>query len=295
MPPAAVIGGMAVAGAVAGAMGSKSSTSNSINLAGSTSLQDQLQSNVGNQYNSLNALVNAGPGQQDATNAYQNSQSLAALLGQYSANGGMPSTSDFTQANGLANQAFAGQQTALQQSFMQQMQSANNQAALMGRDGNDPSLQGALRSQQMLQSQQLSANQGSYANQLAMSLPGQRLQYAGQQNQVLQGLATQALANRQAMLTMGNNMLGQQYNYQLGRSGSTATTSSGGGFAGALTGALGGAGAGMKVAGGMPAAAPAMPAAGAVAPQGFDASSYASSGISKGGSGGYSLFSGSGQ
>jgi hypothetical protein len=252
----AIVG--AVAGGVAGSQGTSNSTSTSVNLANASALQNQANNNVSGDYTSLENDVNAGPGQQDVTNYMNNSTSLAAMLGQYAQSGGMPTSSDFSQGNSLASQAFQGQQTALSQSFQQQMQQANGQAAMMGRSGTDPTLMGTLGQSQMLQRQQLMANQGSYANQLAMQLPGQRLQYAGQQ-------------------------------YQLGQSGNTSTQSTPGGFRGALLGAMSGAGAGMQVASmgqmGQPGQGmPAQQSSPVSQPQGFGASSYASSGMAGQGS-----------
>lgn len=283
----AIVG--AVAGGVAGSQGTSNSTSTSVNLANASALQNQANNNVSGDYTSLENDVNAGPGQQDVTNYMNNSTSLAAMLGQYAQSGGMPTSSDFSQGNSLASQAFQGQQTALSQSFQQQMQQANGQAAMMGRSGTDPTLMGTLGQSQMLQRQQLMANQGSYANQLAMQLPGQRLQYAGQQNQLLGGLATQALQNRQSILSMGSGILGQQQQYQLGQSGNTSTQSTPGGFRGALLGAMSGAGAGMQVASmgqmGQPGQGmPAQQSSPVSQPQGFGASSYASSGMAGQGS-----------
>lgn len=255
--------------AYSGYQGDSTSQDSSKNLAGASALQTQAQNGVASDYTSLQNDVNAGPGQGDISSYEDNSKSLAQMLGQYSQSGGMPGSSDFTQANSLASQAFMGQQTALNQSFQQQMQQGNASAALMGRDGNDPSLQGALRSSQMLQQQQLSANQGSYGNQLAMALPGQRLGYAQQQNNVLGGLATQALANRSSLLSQGNNILGQQQNYQLGASGNTTTQRSGGGISGAFNNLLAVGGMAAKAAGtgGMSMAGGASGGGGASAPQ----------------------------
>lgn len=234
MPGTAMLG-MA---AYSGAQGDTTTESTNRNLGPETALQRQAEEGTSKDYAALQGEVNAGPGQQDISDYMGNSRSLEALLGQYSQNGGMPSSSDFSQANGLASQAYAGQQTALNQSFQTQLQQGQNSAALMGRDGNDPTLQGALRSAQMLQQQQLSANQGAFGTQLAMQLPQQRLSYAQQQNTMMGGLASQALQNRSALLAQGNSILGGQQNYQIGASGSTTSNHSGGGLAGAFNGML---------------------------------------------------------
>ena len=76
-----------------------------------------------------------------------------------------------------------------------------------------------------------------------MSLPQQRAQFA-------QMLSQQALQNRGALFGAGQQALAneRQFRLQSGTRFGEQTTESGGGFGGFLTGALGGAGAGLGVA-----------------------------------------------
>jgi hypothetical protein len=170
------------------------------------------------------------------------------MLSQFAQGGFMPGQQDISQANTLAQQLFQGQQVGLSQAFDTQRQQASRNAARMGRAGIDPVLQNQLMQGQARQQQQLNADIGSYATQYAQSLPQQRLGFAQQLAQVNQGLASQAMANRQALLGLGSQLRGQEQNFRLGSASTTQTTSSGGGFGGALAGALGGAAGGLTAA-----------------------------------------------
>lgn len=158
----------------------------------------------------------------------------------------MPGQQDISQANTLAQQLFQGQQVGLNQAFDTQRQQASRNAARMGRSAIDPVLQNQLMQGQARQQTQLNADIGSYATQYAQSLPQQRLGFAQQLAGVNQGLASQAMANRQALLGLGSQLRGQEQNFRAGTATTTQSTSGGGGFGGFLTGALGGASAGLN-------------------------------------------------
>lgn len=248
--PAIIAGGAALLGGAAGAIPKKSSQTSTVD-AGDPTQAEQYGQNLQNQsVKDLEGYVAQGPGASDVGAATDSSRSLAAMLGQYSRGGFNPNQDDITRSNGLASQLFQGQQTALNQSFTTQRQNYNQQAALMGRDPNDPVLANKLSQLQTNQQQQLSANQGSFATQLAMNSPMQRLQYAQQQNQVLGGLASQALANKQALAGLGQGIMTNERNFRLATASRSQDTTSGGGLGGFLTGAIAGAGTGFGIAGG---------------------------------------------
>ena len=162
---------------------------------------------VGSDYNSLRGMVGAGPGQADVKNSYNSQLDLAAMLKQYSQAGGAdPTTADISRSNDLAAKLFGGQRVAMQQSFQDQTIAANRQAALMGRSANDPILAAKLAQEQTRQSALLDANQGAYATQYAMQQPAQRLGYAQNYASLQGGLASQAMANRQALLGLGSQI-----------------------------------------------------------------------------------------
>ncbi len=248
--PAIIAGGAALAGGIAGAIPKKSSQTNTVD-AGTATSQEQYGQNLEMQsVQDLEKYVGQGPGASDVGAATDSSRSLAAMLGDYSKGGFNPNQEDITRSNGLASQLFQGQQTALNQSFNTERQNFNQQAALMGRDPTDPVMANKLAQNQTLQQGQLSANQGSFATQLAMNSPMQRLQYAAQQNQVLGGLASQALANKQALAGLGQGIMTNERNFRLATASRSQETQSGGGLGGFLTGAIAGAGTGFGIANG---------------------------------------------
>ncbi len=253
MPVGAIVGG--AVGAIGGMFGSKTKQSQEswIDAGSATGAENAGQQGMMGAYGTLQDYVNRGPGGQDVSNAYGAQTDLASMLKQMSETGGMPGAGDISQAQGIAGQLFAGQRVGMQNAFGDQLTQANRDAALSGRGANDPILRAKLAQEQMRQSSQLDANQGSYGSQLAMSLPGQRLGFAGQRANVLGGLATQAMANRQAIAAMGEGIMQneRQFRLQTAKRYGTQTQESGGGIGGALKGAIAGAGAGFGMSGGM--------------------------------------------
>ncbi len=202
-----------------------------------------------NQYNIFSNMINAGPGQSDVATGTQSQRDLAALYQKYAEGGYRPGAEDISSSQSLAQQLFNPQRVAMQQAFSDQSTEANRRAALMGRSMNDPILAAKLAQEQTRQSSMLEANQGAWSTQYAMQQPMMRLGFQEQRAQTLQGLASQAMANRQALLSMGSNLLNSERNFQMGQG--TTTTTSGGGWAGALTGAIGGIGTAMSAYGSM--------------------------------------------
>jgi hypothetical protein len=275
MPAGAVVGGMAALGGIGGAMGQQSSQTSSVNLSPAGGFENFLGGTGGGrkwtmqgmrivpvddpgskgaiqgEYDKIAGMVNAGPGQEDVSTAYAANKDFASMLARYSDGGFMPGEADFGQANKLAGMAFEGQREAQRQAFADQDVGYARQAALMGRDAADPILAAKKMQEQTRQSSLLGANQNSWATQFAMQMPQQRLAYAAQRGDVLNGLASQAMANRQALLGLGSSLLGQERNWRLATASRTNSQESGGGLGGFISGALGGAGAGMSLAGGM--------------------------------------------
>ncbi len=88
----------------------------------------------------------------------------------------------------------------------------------------------------------------SHGMQQALSMPMQQLNFMQNYAQVNQGLATQAMQNRQALLGMGSQIKQQEQNFRAGTASSTTSQSQGGGMGGALTGGLAGLGVGLGAA-----------------------------------------------
>lgn len=229
----AIIGG--ALGAVAGGLGSSSSQSSvsGIRVAPETALEKQATGYLGQNLGQLNDLTQAGPGVQDQTNYLNSSRSLASLLQSYSQGGYLPTAADTASASGLADQL-------LNPSFRQQGVEADRLAARLGRPVNDPIIQNKLR-------QGLADVRSSFIAQRAQQMPLERLGFAQQYASVNQGLASQAFANRQALLQAGNTLreADRAYRINTGERYGETSQSSGGGLGGAISGALGGAGAGL--------------------------------------------------
>lgn len=235
-----LIGGMALAGGVAGAMGDSSETT--VNLPGSSLFERQLGKDLENQYWSLSDYMK-GPQWADALGAQS---SLADMLKRYSEGGYLPSQSDLNTSNRFAADVFAPQRLAMSQAFDDQTTQANRQAALMGRSMNDPILRAKLAQEQTRQSALLASEQGAFGAQYAQQMPLQRLGFAQDRAGVLQGLATQAMQNKLTLMGVGQEIYNTDRNFRLAQAGQK--TESGGGFGGFLKGALAGAGAGMSAA-----------------------------------------------
>lgn len=156
--------------------------------------------------NTIGNYVQAGPGQSDVSNAYGSNKDLAAMFGDYAKSGGIPGQEDINAANGFANNMFQARQVGLNQSFIDQTTDANRLAARLGRSVDDPILQAKLRTGFMRQQDSLSAEKQGLAQQFALQLPQQRLQYAQGQNNILNGLSNQAMQNQSYLLGIGNQL-----------------------------------------------------------------------------------------
>jgi hypothetical protein len=201
-------------------------------------------------YNDLASLVGKGPGESDVAAGLESQRGLAGMLADLQKSGGLPGQEDIAQANTTAGGLFNARRTALSQSFTDQNTEAERLAARLGRPTNDPILQAKLRQGFMRQSDLLQAEQSDYANNLALSLPNQRLNYASSRADVLGGLASQAFQNRAAILSLGSQLGGVEraWRAQSGTQVTTGQSSQGGGLGGALTGGIAGLGAGLDIA-----------------------------------------------
>lgn len=231
----------AALGAMAGGQKDQSSATSSLNIAPESALEAQASGSIAANFGQLQNFINAGPGM-SAVNASQVSNAgLADMLKKYSQGGFLPSEADMATANKFAQSAYNPQAVALQQQFGQQQQRAAQLASQLGRPVNDPIIQAKLSQEYMQGQERLGAAQGAFANQFALNLPQQRLGYTAQLADVQNSLASQAMANRQALLSLGSQIQGAERNWRLNTASRTQSQESGGGFKGMLTGALGGA------------------------------------------------------
>lgn len=243
MPAVAAVVG-AIGGGIAG--GQKDEVGNSttggqrIFLAPESALGKQAAAAQGSNFDIFGNLVNAGANQQDVTQAAGSQRSLADLLQQYASGGYQPTQQDVTQAGTLADQLLAP-------SFRQQGIQADRLAAQLGRPVNDPIIQAKLRQGEAEQ-------RGTFIAQQAQAMPLQRLGFASQLSDVRNSLASQAMANRQAILGIGGQILGQEQGMQVQGASrdfiQNSMQNSGGGFKGAFNGMIGGAGAGLSMGAG---------------------------------------------
>lgn len=239
-------------------MGSKSESSSGVNLPSGKELTDLIYGGSRNEllgyssgYNSLdqlNQLTNAGPGTQAVKDSMTASNDLSALLKQMAQTSGLPTQGDINTSNAFSGNMFASRQTELNQMFQDQNTEAERLSARLGRPVNDPVLQAKLRTGFMRQQDSLNAEKQGYASQMALQLPGQRLNFTSMNNDLQGGLAAQAFRNRAAILEAGQNLMNNERNFRLNTASRWGEQSSGGGLGGAISGALGGSMIGANVA-----------------------------------------------
>jgi hypothetical protein len=241
-----------ILGTIAGSQKDKvtQSSSSGVDAGAATGQELNAQNTMMDQFDWLKGAIANGPGQSDVKNAYSSQQDLASMLDQFSKGGYNPTESDIQGANSLYAKLFAPQNEALKQSFEDQNQNYARQAALMGRDINDPVFRAKLAYQQTRDQQMLDAQRNSAAMAYAQQQPFQRLNFAQAKSGILSGLATQAMANRQALAAMGEGIMNNERNFRLATATrwGNSTQESGGGLKGALMGAMAGMGQDMKLA-----------------------------------------------
>lgn len=242
----AVAGG--ALGAIAGAQGDKSSMSSvsGIRVAPETELEKQATKSLGGALGGFESIVNAGPGAQAATDAMGSNKSLQDMLKSFGAGGFLPTDQDRSTANTFAQQMFQPQRVQGDQNYQDQQQQAARLAAQLNRPVNDPIIQAKLGIERMRQQQSLDAQQGAFSAQTAMNMPQQRLGYTNQLADFNNNLASQAMSNRQALLSLGSNLREQDRSYRIatGEKYGNVEQSSGGGLAGAIKGGMAGVGMG---------------------------------------------------
>lgn len=235
--------GLGAVSALAGGQGDSSSVK--MNAGPASAIEQAFNAFAPSQLNTMNALVNAGPGIEQQIAANRANRDLAGLLGQFAKGGFLPGESDWATANQFAQQAFNPQQVSINQQYQQQQQQAAQLASRLGRPVNDPIIQAKLAQERMQAQERLGASQGAFASQYAQGLPMQRLGFQGQLANLQSGLASQAMANRQALLSLGSQLKGQDMQYRLATA--TRTQESGGGLAGMIQGGIAGLGAGANL------------------------------------------------
>lgn len=244
---AAGLGG-ALLGGILGGQKEEETSVKTLNVKGETRQETEARKLAEEQLKSLRDLITQqGPGAQDIQAGYQSQVDFANQLQQMAQRGLLPTEADTFYANRTAGQLLAPQQVQLQQSLEDERTRVARLAGQMGRVQGDPILQAKLAQARLQGEAQLGAQQQALATNIAMQLPGQRLGLMEQAAGIRSGLASQALQNRQTLLNLGTGIQSQLQNFRLGSAGSTVTTQSGGGLVGALTGAIGGAGAGLNL------------------------------------------------
>lgn len=225
---------------------------------GQSGLEANTYQGLLNGYGTAQNFQAAGPGQQQISDALTGAYGYQNLLSQFANNGGLPTQQQQQASQNFAQSMFAPQQTALQQSFIQQNQQGARLAAALGRSGADPVLQAKLGISQTQQQAQLNAQQGAFAQQTAMNMPQQQMQFANQLYGVQQNLASQAFQNQQALMQMGNQLNNSERQYRLSTAfhnnefGQTGYQQTGqGGFQGQVAGFQAGQGAEMGMFGGL--------------------------------------------
>lgn len=248
-----------LAGTLAGALGGDSTTTQESRLIldPETGLERTANASQQQQFSDLNRFVQAGPGLSDVRAGSGAARSLAALIQQFQGTGGLPGQQQINQANQVASGIFQAQQVGLSQAFDDQRTNAARQAAISGRSSSDPILAAKLAQEQSRQQTFLNAQQGSFASQIALDAPNREIGLASARANVLGGLASQALSNRQSLLAIGNQLRQQERQFRLSTATQKTTGSTdvgtGDRISAAISGGLSGLGAGLSAGGGLQA------------------------------------------
>lgn len=243
MPVGAIVGGVsAVAGAIGGGKGKKSKSQ--LILPPETQAELDALGLRSDALEGLQELFQAQGGLGTVKESKKANREFAGQLRQLSRTGGLPTQEDITMAQGFAEQVFRPEQLQLEQGFVEQGQRTSQLAARLGRPVNDPILQAKLAQSQINQQAVLAARQGAFAADIAQQQPERKLGFFRERAGFQQGLASQAIANRQALFSMGNQITASEREFRLRQAGEQKTE--GGGLLGALAGGLGGASAGIS-------------------------------------------------
>lgn len=194
------------------------------------------------QLKQLQGLVGAGANQSDVANSVSSQRDLAALLKQFSQNGANPTQQDLASAQSFTNSVFAPQQESMRQGFSDQLTQSNRDAAMLGRDINDPILRAKLAQSQGREQSMLDAQKTSMFAQQAQQAPLQRLGFANDLSNVYSSLSNQAFSNRQALLSLGNTVQQQGRAFRSANATSVFNTNTDNGLVGAIGGVAGAVG-----------------------------------------------------
>lgn len=227
-----LIGGMAVAGGIAGGFDKEQNTTRQ--------LDPWTQGGIGL------GLLHIDRQQRDLENIFRGRQteigyssdqditSFRDLVNQYLKSGG-PSQQDISGAQKFTQDIFAPQSVAMQQAFQQQSQQNNRLATRLGRSADDPILAAKLAQEQTRQLQQFESQKTAFSAQNAQDRMGQQLSLS-------ELLRNQALQNRQMIAGFGQTRA-SILSSMAGASGTTNQVTPAN-FGTVLTGMIGGAGAG---------------------------------------------------
>jgi hypothetical protein len=238
-----IAGGGALLGAASGSQASQGSTTSG--LTPDTALGRQSAGLLRESLTEFESLIGQGATGADVAAGAQSQRDLASLLEQFAGGGFLPTAEDQATARQFTSDIFAPERLGLQQRFEEEERRTAQLAAQLGRPTDDPILQAKLAQESTRQQAQLGARETAFAAQQAQQLPLQRLGFQEQLAGVRQGLASQALINRQTLFNLGS----QAKNISIATRGGVSTSSKGGGFGGAVGGALAGAGGGLEAAG----------------------------------------------
>ena len=210
------------------------SQTSGIRVAPETALEQFANPMLQRQLQGFEGLVNAGPGNAQMQAGVTGMEDYAKMLGNFSSPQGLFAAQQqgIDQYSKLGDMIFGGQ-------MRQQQQEAQRLAGRLGRPTNDPILQAKL-------AQQRSDTVGAFAAQQSMALPGQLAQFGGQRAEVLQGLASQAMANRLALLGMGSQLREQDRGYRINTGERYSTQTQDGSFLSSLGGIAGIAGTALQ-------------------------------------------------
>jgi len=236
--------GLGALGAIGGAK--KDVAETSLSLPGASLFQQELGRQIQGDFLDIAQFASVGPGQADVEAGLQSQRDFAAILGQLGETGFQASAEDISASRRLGGTLFQPQQLALQQALAQAEIDTTRQAALLGREADDPILRAKLAQQRVTGSTQIAAQRAAFEEGELFRRPRERFGLQAQRVGVLQDLSQQAFANRQLVVSLGQSLLQGERGFQLGRAGQIQT--SGGGTKGAIAGFFGGLGAASSLA-----------------------------------------------
>lgn len=248
MPAAAVIGGAAILGAVAGSQADESSSTSSSNSVSYLKLPDAYDPKEGLARETIYKQLTSLEEELNKISSSDVQRRFSSLVDEISKD---PSPERIAAAEQFSNAIFAPSETALNQNLEDQRVKAANLAARQGRSLSDPILAAKLAQVQIREQANIDAQKRSLAAQEAINAPLRQAQAAATG---LNQLSQQAIQNRSALFNMGNSFVQSERRFriqqakQIGQNQTQSSGTSGGGFKGAVGGGLSGLGAGFRIA-----------------------------------------------